>query len=519
MKDLKGLGPLDFIQIFWRRKWYALISFMLVGGGIVFYALHTPQIYRSDSRILVESATVGSDYVVPSDRSSPEDKISAIRQQVQSRSFIEGIIEELQLFGYGSNKQFSMDAAVVGVSSNTQVISTSRNTFTISYSSTNPRFSQMIVKRMVESVIQSNSSERKAKALETDQFVDQQLRQTESELIKQEDKITQFKKAHLGELPEQSNANLSALSGLHAQLAAAESAIQHVRDQQKILELRADEEKRINSLTRTIFTPSPTSGSEPAPKAIPGVNPQLSAKQAELAALSAKYTPNHPDVARVAREIEEIKRQIAQRMDQAEGAGRKELTPLSEGEKKASAGETEISSADVAQEIQSAELKMEAESLKNEIAKREREKESILAQVKLIQGRLNLAPALEQELLNLSRERETLRQQYGNLQSKKFQAQLTANLETNKNSDTYKIIDEANLPERPSFPDRQQIIWTGLLVAAFVGVGVAFVREILDSTIGNEQEAATVFKLPILASISEIPKERRGTTGRNRTAA
>ncbi len=158
-------------------------------------------------------------------------------------------------------------------------------------------------------------------------------------------------------------------------------------------------------------------------------------------------------------------------------------------------------------DIEAAEIRIEAEGIKNEISKREKEKETILSQIKIYQGRLNLAPALEQEMMVLSRDHEALKQQYANLQSKKFQAQMTANMESNKSSDTYKVIDEANLPEKPAFPNRMHIGFMGLGAGFIVGIGAAFGRELLDTTLGNEDETAAVLKLPVLAAISEIPRK------------
>jgi len=108
----------------------------------------------------------------------------------------------------------------------------------------------------------------------------------------------------------------------------------------------------------------------------------------------------------------------------------------------------------------------------------------------------------------LSREHEALKQQYSSLQGKKFQAQMTPNLEANKNSDTYRVIDEANLPESPAFPNRVQIALMGLGAGVVLGIGAAFGRELLDNTLGSEDEVAAVLKLPVLVSISEIPKKQ-----------
>ena len=63
-------------------------------------------------------------------------------------------------------------------------------------------------------------------------------------------------------------------------------------------------------------------------------------------------------------------------------------------------------------------------------AKRERERGEILKQIKLAQGKLNLAPAIEQELMALTRDREVLQRRYNDLQSKKFNSQMAASLAT-----------------------------------------------------------------------------------------
>ena len=63
---------------------------------------------------------------------------------------------------------------------------------------------------------------------------EQHLRQSAELLKAQEEKIAKFKLQHLGELPQQSSANMSALTGLHSQLSTVESAIQQAQERQKL---------------------------------------------------------------------------------------------------------------------------------------------------------------------------------------------------------------------------------------------------------------------------------------------
>ncbi len=503
MKDFKNLGPLDYLKIVLQRRWYALAVFLLVAAATIAYAWRMPNVYRSESRVMVGTAIIPQEYVRPSDRSSAQQQIAAIRAAVQSRSFLERMIREFQLFGYGTSEDFSMEGTVRALRGNIEIANTSQDTFTIAFSSTDPQRAQAFTKRMVETLIQSNTSSRKTKAIETDQFLDEQLRQTEQKLAEYEEKIKQFKMAHMGELPEQSEANMNALNRLDVQLASTENAIQQLHEKQKLLEIMAEDQKRMILLTQDIVVPQQNLIDMESES--PESNPLLSRKEAELEALKLKYTSQHPDVVRLEREVRQLRQQLAMETEERDSGDADESMPLAR-EEMTSQFETPGSLADVVP----SPVNVEMETIKNDIQRREKEREDILSQMKQLQGKLNLAPALEQELMIIAREHANLQKQYENLQNKKFQAQMTANLETNKNQDTYKVIDEANLPEKPSFPDRLQIVLMGLGAGFGLGIVAAFGREFLDTTLSDEEEVAAVLKLPVLATIAEVPaKEPR----------
>jgi succinoglycan biosynthesis transport protein ExoP len=515
MKDIRSYHVSDYINILWRWRWYAVAGFLLVSGGAALYSRLMTDMYRSDSTIVVEPAVIPQEYVRSSDPSPVEDKIAAMRQLLVSRSFLEKVIQDYQLLGSGTEKNFSMNRAVASIIDGIQISSISRNTFKISYAGDNPQLAQTITKSTVESLIQASNSLRKTKAVETDQFLDKQLHQTEQDLQVQEGRIKDFKVEHLGELPEQAAANMNALNGLTTRLASIENAIQQAKDQQKMLDLRTQEQKRLDALTRSISVP-PASQQSPAIKEAKtaAANPLLAAKLEELRNLTSKYTPNHPDVIRVSREVEELKRRSEPSSSPSQSVraeDKKDSNTTQPGEA--------LTETDTMLKIEAAQLRVEAESIKNEIANREKEKDEILKQMKTYQSRLNQAPVREQQFMDLSRDYDALKQQYRDLQNKKFQSQLTTNLEGDTQRDTYRVIDEANLPWKPVFPDRMQVVMLGLVAGIAVGIGAAFGREVLDTTLSSEEEVTAVLKLPTIATISEVSNEnRRGLTGLPRKA-
>jgi uncharacterized protein involved in exopolysaccharide biosynthesis len=258
MKDLTKLHPIDYLKILYRRRWYVIAVFLLVSIGAAVYAWRKPDVYRSQARIQVEAAPMPQDYVRPSIRTSPEEQIASIRSAVQSRSLLERMIQDFQLFGYGMGEDFSMEAAVRGVSNNIEITTSSRDTFNVAFHASNPQLAQAFTRRMVETLIQSSTSARRSKAVETDQFLEDQLRRTAEKLAEQEEKIKQFKMAHFGRLPDQFDANMRTLNQLDVALARLENAIGQLHDRRKMAETMARNQQQMMLMTQQLMNSSPT---------------------------------------------------------------------------------------------------------------------------------------------------------------------------------------------------------------------------------------------------------------------
>jgi polysaccharide biosynthesis transport protein len=501
MKELKNLNLSDYLKIIWRRKWYFAVTAAIVIAGVCIFVWCLPGMYRSEAKVEVDSPFVSEDYVRPVIRSSASDRINWIREQISSRTFLERIVEQFQIDGYGAQPDFVMENAVTSLRKRIGIDQTSGTTFTISFFSNEPKSAQNINKRLVDELIRSSTASRVDKTLATDQFLDEQLRQSSQALSAQEDKIKQFKVAHLGELPEQSEVNMNTLTGLYAQLATTENALQQGRDQQKALDYRIQERKRLRLIERSVANTE--NANKKSDKAVPsGMESELAARKAVLNTLLTKYTRKHPDVETLERQIQELEVKIKDQKDNPEAAEPSGVRR----DAIANAGTPGMSS-QIDQDPEDVAFAFEMDSLKKQIERREKDRQKIQLQIEECQRRLKLAPALEQEMSTLLREEEILKQQYLNLQSKKFTSQMSATVESDKKNETYKIIDEPSLPRFPESPNRFQLLLMGIGGGIVLGLGAAFGREMLDSTIRSEEEATALLSLPVLVSIMEIPDE------------
>ena len=82
-------------------------------------------------------------------------------------------------------------------------------------------------------------------------------------------------------------------------------------------------------------------------------------------------------------------------------------------------------------------------------------------------------------------------------------AKITQRLEASKQGTRYTILDPARLPLKPSKP---QAMWLliGLFLGAGAGVGLVFLREFLDHSFLDIDDAKLGLELPILGAISRI---------------
>lgn len=499
MKNFGKLEPADYFRIVWRRRWIMLGAMAAVMAGSLGYAWRRPVYYRSETRIIVESSSFLDDTLGGSAlRDRTEERANAIRQLVESRSILQRIVEEFRLRSVDS--WMPLEDALKAIRSNLDVSKLSGNAFTIAYYAPEPQQAQAILRRLAEILIQTNQAAQRNLAVGKDQFLEQELQEAQQQLAVLEERIRQFKAAHLGELPEQAQANMNALNGLYSQLAALDASIERARDQQKALEFRLQEQKRLATLARTLapqkIPAAPAAAEKPTPSALEA---QLQARRALLAEIVARYTDKHPDVQRITQEIRELEERLAAMPDET-------LTPLGskEAPQPAEAAATDPT-AGLASEAETAQVQFEIESLGRSIERREKEREALLRNIGVYQQRLNMAPAIEQEMLSLVRDYEAKQKQVESLQAKKFNAQMMANAAADKKFETYRILDDASLPEKPVPPTRLQIVLIGLAVSLGAGIGAAFVREYFEPSLADEDEAAAVLKIPVLVSVPEIP--------------
>ena len=480
--------PLDFAQIkgiVRRRRWQFLLPFFC-GWALVWGASWLiPSTYRSGTLILVEQPSVPEKYVVSNIDSDIQHQLDSITQQILSRTRLLRIIDSLGL--YAQERKHKGPDDLVEIMRKDIEIELSHgddrklSAFNIYYASRDPKMAQEATSELANLFITENIEERQKRSENTTNFLGDQLDQARAKLAAQEAKLRVFKDQHLGELPTQTQSNLQILAGLQSQVQANQDSLNRAKQQNTYLESLINQYRALDR------------GSKPGeggPAGLAAIDKELDQLKAQLADLTSHYTDKHPDVRKTKEQIartEKMRERIVAEMNSP--ANNSSPAP-------AAATALDPKSAPM--------LEMESQLKANrlEIANREAEIKDEQNKINQYQGRLNMAPVMEQQFADITRDYDQSKTDYESLLAKKNQSEMSTDLEKTQQGERFRMLDPPNLPARPYKPNRLLLCGAGLAVGFVLGGGFAFGQEKLSGKLYSERE---IKKLAPFEVIAEIP--------------
>jgi polysaccharide chain length determinant protein (PEP-CTERM system associated) len=484
----KAYTPEDIVKMVWRRKWL-LLAPLVVGLFIAtVYAYSLPDKYRSDTLILVIPQRVPESYVRSTITTRIEDRLQAMRQQIMSRTRLEGIVQSFNLYPELRQRGI-MEDVIEQMRRDIQVDIVRGDAFRVSYISDDPRTAMRVAERLAGLFIEENLQDRAVLAESTNQFLESQLEEARRRLVEHERKLEDFRRQYSGQLPDQVQANLQVLSNTQMQLQSLIESAARDRDRRLILE------RQLADLTSPEATSLPAALELPAdPTQMPSGSSaaqQLEVARAALRQMELRLRPEHPDIVRMQRVIRELEEKA-----EAEALQR----PLSPG----GAPARPTSPAEAARRAKINELRAELVLLDRGLQQKQAEEARLRGLANTYQARVEAVPSRESELTALMRDYNTISGQYTSLLSKHEDSKIAANLERRQGGEQFRIIDAARIPERPFSPDRQWMIIFGAVLGLAFGGGIGALLEYRDRTLKNEADVLVALSLPVLATIPRM---------------
>ena len=500
MSEPKPFNIDDYLAIGLRRKWYIIIPFVL--GVLVSFGVYKylPKVYKATTLILVQSQRVPESYVRSTITDSVASRLSTISQEILSRTRLEKVIQEFNLFSEIRNSvpmegivEMMRSAIEVKVQANPQYERT-QNSFSIAFMGKDPETVMMVTNKLASLFIEENLKVRESQAEDTSEFLTKELEGMDQRLKQKEYDIRNFKERTMGKLPQQLDANLRILERLQQQIKTTNESLRAAEDRSIVIQNQVELIKKRESIVRV--------GSQGDVSVDQGEDPliaQLKNLNRELAVAQSKYKETHPDVVDLKKKIADLGlkvKELMERAGQARGGG------IGEQSLPAPALDPESQRLLAQYNEQYNAAVMEAKRLRQE------EKE-LKEQIVHYQRRIEDTPRREQELIFLTRDYDLLKTNYQSLLDKKMQAQMAQNLERKQQGEQFKILDSARIPEKPTKPDRDKILLVGASLGLALGLGLTWFRESMDQSFHTVSDLEDYLGIPVIATIPNLREEER----------
>ena len=529
----------DYLAAFRRRR-----GMILLVAGIVFLlglitALVWPPTYQASATILIEEQEIPTDLIQSTVTSYASQRIQVISQRVMSRTNLLQVIEKYDL--YERERRLNTiedvlndmrdDISIDMINADVMDPRTGRPTaatiaFTLGFASESPQQALKVANELTTLYLDENLKSRTEKAAETYDFLSVESSRLSDEISRLEKELAEFKERNVNTLPELRDLNTQILERTEREISDLDTQVRTLEERKIYLQGQLG-----------VLDPYGSSGNVLSSSA------RLEALRTEYVGLASRYSPDHPDVTRIKREIRGLEQETGQgaSVNDLQAQLRTLRDDLATAKQTYTAEHPDVKSLTRQIARLEAEIKEVSSSrgsnlptatpdnpayvsLSSQLAAADTEIRSLrtkraqlMDKVAQYENRLLQTPKSEQEYQGLARDLENSTRRYQEIRAKQMTAEVAQQMEKERKGEKFTLIDPAILPEEPISPNRGAIIFLSLVLALGAGVGSAAISESLDNAVRGVKGVSTLLHtaplavVPYLTSAAEnsVQKRRR----------
>lgn len=543
--EKEGASLADLIDVLHRRGRIIVITFVSAFLVTCLLALLWPPTFRSTATILIEQQEIPTDLVRSTVTSYADERVQIISQRVMTTQNLLGIIKRYDLY-QSLQKRESREKVIERMRDDIRFRMVSANVvdprtgtprqatiaFTVSYDNLSPDLAVKVANEITSLYLNENLSSRNRLAEDAASFLTTEGDRLSAHIAELEQRLSEFKERNVSQLPELAQFNMQLLDRTEQQLRDAQAEQRSLAQQKVYLEAQLAQLKP-NSV---MFTDSGERILTP--------HDRLRALRAELASARALYAPDHPDLARITREIAGLEAQsddagaatandndLLRQLDAARanlGVARDKYSPehpdVKNLERTVAALEAELAKpvapvrprtpetpdnpAFIQIQAQLSSILNGQQALAARIA-------ALRADATGFEKKIAMTPVVEREYRELARDYENAQVRYQQVRAKQMEAQLAQNLETNRKGERFTLIEPPLPPEEPVSPNRLAVLIIGLILSAALAAALAALREATDTAVRGRRdvellaEAAPLALIPNIVTAADVARGRR----------
>ncbi|NLN28742.1 MAG: hypothetical protein GX161_11020, partial [Firmicutes bacterium] len=457
----------ELLSALYRRK--GIIVLMVVVSVLTAYVASSrlPRIYEASTTLLVKDPrSSGEALFLQGLTGLNADKLQNYVELARSRTVAERTAAALGYDWDVHDPEFAKFRESISV----QLVS-GTETIRISVQGEDPVEAARIANAAAQAFIDFNRDMNRTEATSARLFIEEQLQLVEEQLREAELALQIYREEQRVLDPvQESRLVLERITQLESQYAATQLAYEETL-------------RRLDEVRTRLEAEDPTLVSSTTISNNPMVTTYRSALfqlETELAGLLNQYSEQHPQVQTVRAKIAEVERQLSNEVERIVSNETRTFNPIYQS------------------------LLGELTSLETDSVLFESRLSALENQIMKMNERLEELPEKELQLARLIRDQSVAEQIYLLLRNRYEEVRITEAMQT---ADVM-VIDPSVTPRRPIKPRVSLNVAIAAFLGLFVGVGLAFVLEFLDTSIKSVEEAEAYLDLPVMGRIpSQEPKE------------
>jgi uncharacterized protein involved in exopolysaccharide biosynthesis len=499
-----------------------------------------PPTYRSTGTILIEQQELPADLVQSTITSFADQRIQVISERVMTTDNLLRIIQNYNLYPQLRQSQprevllaqmrkdihFAMISA--DVMDPRQGRATKANiAFSVSYDSRSPDTAARVANELVSLYLDENVRSRRQLSADAANFLDDEANKLDQNIATMSASIAKFKDQHINTLPDQATINRETLIRSEDELRDTDTQLRSLQQQSTYLEGQLAQ----LPASSQVYTSTGERVLSPGDR--------LKFLRTEYARLSGIYSPDHPDVLRIQREIDglekeagavdssnDLQRQLQDAQTQLAQASehyapdhpdvvrlKRQIATLQQAIKDA----PPITPAPEAHPDNPAYISIKAQRDANaaEIASLQQKRLTVQAKIEDLETRLAQAPAVERDYDNLLRDLDNEQLKYREIRQKQMEAKLSENLEDEQKGERFTLIEPPVAPQQAASPDRPMMFGLSVVLALAAALGTVWLLELQDGSVRNPRDLQALLQVaplaivPHMETLAEIASRRR----------
>ena len=496
----RSLDLEDYIDIVRRHKGWIFGPFLFTLVASVVGVYLYPDSYVSQAVVKIVPQQVPQNMVQSAINQQMSDRINSMAQTILSRTVLTTIINSFGLY-QRERSRMPIEDVVEQMKNAIQIQPVASPTgtadripaFAVSFSYENRLTAQRVVQDLVSRFIDENIRNRSNATFQTTQFMKDEMDDAKKELDAAEDKLAAYRMQNNGRLPDQVDSNMRQLAALQSQASYLSARISSVNQEKLQMEsnirIFKDQLANLNKDASQLQNAPDRKSPE-----LLDAEKDLNTSQDQLVLLRQHYKDTFPDVQSAIARVAGARKKVQE--VQAADAAKKTDTPTAT----TPAGQQTVrESRDIEASIRRFQSALEARDL--DLQDNTKQLKAVNDAIKGFEGRMSTVPLGEKQYADLLRDRDLVKERFVDLSGKLGKAEIAQEMEGRKQGETLELLDPASLPTTPTEPKRPMVILLGAALGLVLGISIAGVREMKDTSLKNLKDVRAYTQMAILGSV------------------